>query len=275
MNSQADGSRPPRRDARRPPGGRLLGGKDAQSSRRCVGCGTRRSVARVTTPSVPSLPTKRAAGRSPPRPCGSCRRDRAAGRPARRRAGPRRTAPSSPYLAARGTAGVLGDVAADRARPARGRIGRIEEADLLDVLLERLRDDARLDDRVQVLAVDLEDAVHAPSGRGRRRRRRRAPRPRGPSARPAASPETAARAPPRAGARTSSSVRGVTTTSGPRTRSSVSSCAWASSEARRRTRSSPQAAPGRGPRRAPRASRKERSTGDPSIGAARRHDRLH
>ena len=57
-------------------------------------------------------------------------------------------------------AGALRDVAAERAEPQRRRIGRIEQADLLDRVLQIAGDDVRLDDRQQVGFVDLEDAVH-------------------------------------------------------------------------------------------------------------------
>ncbi len=57
-------------------------------------------------------------------------------------------------------AGVLRDVAADRAGTARGRVRRIEEACRLGRILQRLRHDARLDDREEIVPVELEDPVH-------------------------------------------------------------------------------------------------------------------
>ena len=57
-------------------------------------------------------------------------------------------------------AGALRDVAAERAQPQRRRIGRIEETDLLDRVLQVSGDDVRLDDRQQVGLVDFQDAVH-------------------------------------------------------------------------------------------------------------------
>ena len=73
-----------------------------------------------------------------------------------------------------GPAGVLGDVAADRAGALAGGVGRVVEAVLGDRLAEVQVDDAGLDQRRPVLDVDLEDALHARHGdRARRRPRRR------------------------------------------------------------------------------------------------------
>ena len=59
-----------------------------------------------------------------------------------------------------GTAGALGDVAADHGLAQAGRIRRVEEPDALDRVLEVAGDHVRLDDGQQVRFVDLEDAVH-------------------------------------------------------------------------------------------------------------------
>ncbi len=58
-------------------------------------------------------------------------------------------------------AGIRADVAADRAELVAGRVGRVEEALRGDRGLQLGIDDAGLDDRHEVLAVDLDDPVHA------------------------------------------------------------------------------------------------------------------
>ena len=55
---------------------------------------------------------------------------------------------------------AFGDIAANHRLPQRRRIGRIEEADLLDFILQVAGDDVRLDDGEEIRFVDLEDAVH-------------------------------------------------------------------------------------------------------------------
>ena len=57
-------------------------------------------------------------------------------------------------------AGVLGDVAADRADDLARRVGRVVAAERRDVLRDRQIRDARLDHGPQVGDVDLEDPVH-------------------------------------------------------------------------------------------------------------------
>ena len=57
-------------------------------------------------------------------------------------------------------AGVHPDIAADRAGELRGRVGRVEEAVRRDRFGDGEIGDARLDPRVAVGEVDLEDAVH-------------------------------------------------------------------------------------------------------------------
>ena len=66
----------------------------------------------------------------------------------------------TPYLRQCGTAGVLGDVAADRAGFLAGWIRREKEAVTERLLGELEIDHARLDQRGAVFAIDLEDAVH-------------------------------------------------------------------------------------------------------------------
>ena len=79
---------------------------------------------------------------------------------------------------------VLGDVAADEAGLEAHRVAGVEEAEVLDRVVDLVGDDARLDDRDQVGLVDLEDAVHPvdqeddaaedrdrPAGEARARRR--------------------------------------------------------------------------------------------------------
>ncbi len=61
-------------------------------------------------------------------------------------------------------AGVLGDVAADGAGALAGGVGGVVEAVLRDGLAQLQVDDAGLDQRGQVLDVDLEDALHARHG---------------------------------------------------------------------------------------------------------------
>ena len=58
-------------------------------------------------------------------------------------------------------AGVLGDVAADRADDLARRIGRVVAAERRDVLRDLEVGDARLDHGPQVRDVDVEDPVHA------------------------------------------------------------------------------------------------------------------
>jgi len=58
-------------------------------------------------------------------------------------------------------AGVLRDVAAERARGQRRRIGREEEARRLDGVLQLERDHARLDDGDEIVGVDLAHLGHA------------------------------------------------------------------------------------------------------------------
>jgi hypothetical protein len=60
--------------------------------------------------------------------------------------------------------GVLGDVAADHAGTTGRRIGGIVETLRLDGFVQRLRDDARLGHRHEIVRVDLEDGVHALEG---------------------------------------------------------------------------------------------------------------
>ena len=149
--------------------------------------GARRSVACVTTPSVPSLPDEErheVVARDVLAVLAAEREDRAARHDDH--AQPRDVASGRAVLGGARAAGVLGDVAADRARAARGGIRRIEETEPLDLLLERLRDDARLDDGEEILAVDLEDPVHPGQVERDAAGRRAAPRPRGPCARPGA-----------------------------------------------------------------------------------------
>jgi hypothetical protein len=57
------------------------------------------------------------------------------------------------------SAGVLGDVAADRAHLLRRRIGCVEPAVGLDRACHVEVRDARLDDDALALEIDLEDAV--------------------------------------------------------------------------------------------------------------------
>ena len=66
-----------------------------------------------------------------------------------------------PVLEGARSAGALGDVAADGAFRQAGRIGRIEQAVRLDRVVQIAGDHVGLDDREQVLGVDLEDAVEA------------------------------------------------------------------------------------------------------------------
>ncbi len=65
-------------------------------------------------------------------------------------------------------AGVGAQVPADRADLVAGRIRRVEQADLGDGGLERGVDDAGLDDRDEVVAIDLDDPVHRREGDGQR-----------------------------------------------------------------------------------------------------------
>ena len=65
-----------------------------------------------------------------------------------------------PYLAARGPPAFSAMLPPIVQEPREDGIGRIEEAGALDFLLEGFRDDAGLDDREEILAVDLEDPVH-------------------------------------------------------------------------------------------------------------------
>ena len=58
-------------------------------------------------------------------------------------------------------AGALGDVAADAALAEARRIGRIEQADAFDRVLQRPGDHARLDDDQQVARIDRQDAGEA------------------------------------------------------------------------------------------------------------------
>ena len=58
-------------------------------------------------------------------------------------------------------AGALGDVAADAALAQAGRVGRIEQADRLDRVLQRAGDHAGLDDDQQVARIDRQDAGEA------------------------------------------------------------------------------------------------------------------
>ena len=57
--------------------------------------------------------------------------------------------------------GALGDVAADRRLLQARGIGGIEQATRFDRLLQVARDDVGLDDREEILFVDLEDAIEA------------------------------------------------------------------------------------------------------------------
>jgi hypothetical protein len=58
-------------------------------------------------------------------------------------------------------AGVVRDVAADRARRLAARIGRVEKSVLGDRLRDCEIDDAGLDDRDAIFEIDFEDAVEA------------------------------------------------------------------------------------------------------------------
>ena len=126
--------------------------------------------------------------------------------------------------------GVLGDVAADGAGAAGGRVRRIEEAGAFRLFLHELRHGAGLDDREQVLAVDLEDPAHPAQVQrdspAHRKRPARKPRQR------ALGRDREAELPGgrQQGRTTSSSVRGRTTSSGRARRSSVSSWEWVSRE---------------------------------------------
>ena len=65
------------------------------------------------------------------------------------------------------SAGALGKVPADEAAPARCRVGRVGESGRLDLFLEFLRDHAGFDRGLQVLPVDLDDAVEPLHGEDR------------------------------------------------------------------------------------------------------------
>ena len=56
--------------------------------------------------------------------------------------------------------GALGDVAANGRLPQPGRIGRIEQSDMLNGILEVAGDDIRLDASEEIHLIDLENPVH-------------------------------------------------------------------------------------------------------------------
>ena len=59
------------------------------------------------------------------------------------------------------SARIRGDVAANAAFGAAGRVRRIIKPELFDRVLELLRDHARLHDRHKIERIDLPDAVHS------------------------------------------------------------------------------------------------------------------
>src|SRR5688500_9330426 len=69
-----------------------------------------------------------------------------------------------PVLHSARSASVFGNVAYESACPARRGIGRIEEAELLDLFLKNLRDDSGLHDTHEVFLINLQDLVHAMAG---------------------------------------------------------------------------------------------------------------
>ena len=69
-----------------------------------------------------------------------------------------------PYLTQHRPPAFVPEVAADRAHLEARRVGRVEQALGGDRGLERGVDDPRLDDRDEVLVVDLEDPVHRGEG---------------------------------------------------------------------------------------------------------------
>ena len=134
--------------------------KPASSVRTACGVRTIRSVIRVTIPSVPSEPT------ITPRRSGPVRIERLAAElddlavgEDERQAGD--VVCREAVLEAVRAAGVLGDVAADRADLLARRVGRVEEAVGRDGPRDVEVRDARLDDDALALEVDLEDPVHA------------------------------------------------------------------------------------------------------------------
>ena len=151
-----------------------------QRARRPPAARTIRSVTSVAMPSVPSEPTI-----TPSRSGPSRRRAPAA---ERRRSSPSGRTTSSAgdvvdreaVLEAVRAAGVLGDVAADRADLLARRVGRVEVAlaPRRRVVTSRFVD-ARLDDDALAGEVDLEDPVHPRDARSRSRPRPAARRRRG------------------------------------------------------------------------------------------------
>ena len=131
--------------------------KPASSVRTASGARRMRSVSFVAIPSVPSEPTNAPSRSGPLVPDGELDELAVRQHDLRRE----HVVDGEAVLEAVRAARVLGDVAADRADLLRGGVGRVVEA----LRRDRARDvevrDARLDDDLPALDVDLEDARQA------------------------------------------------------------------------------------------------------------------
>ena len=125
------------------------------ASARPRACRSTRSVTFVAMPSVPSEPTT-TPSRSGASPSASSTTSPSGSTSSR----PTHVVDREPVLQAVRAAGVLGDVAADRAHLLARRVGRVEEALRLDGARHVQVRDARLHDDPLRVEVDLEHAVH-------------------------------------------------------------------------------------------------------------------